>query len=355
MLAADPADALRVLVQPIVDLQRGLVTGYEALGRVVDPEGRGIDQWLTAAWRTGHGIALETALARTALALRPGLPDNCFLTVNASPVVVVSTELARVLHGAGDLRGLVLEVTEHADAADPGELVRACDRWRAAGAIIAVDDLGAGHSGLNRMHQLRPQLIKIDRELVCGIDQDPARRTLVEMIGVAADRLDAWVLAEGVDSEDELRTLADLGVPLVQGFLLGRPGSPWPDLADPVTALLGRHRRRAPGPGLAALVEPATWVGRPGDARPEALRHGDVHVVCDDGMRPLAMAADPTLPQLTQRCRAVGLDDDPRQVLARVRTRPAHGRFDPTVVVDAAGRYVGVVRAERLIDHLVAG
>ena len=87
--------------------------------------------------------------------------------------------------------------------------------------MIAVDDTGAGYAGLHHLISVRPEIIKLDRTLVAGIDTDRPRRALVEMFGSFANRFDAWVLAEGVETAAELATLRRIGVPLAQGFLLG--------------------------------------------------------------------------------------------------------------------------------------
>ena len=122
-----------------------------------------------------------------------------------------------------DLSQLVVEVTEAAPVEDYAALLRALAVLRDAGAWIAVDDAGAGYASLNHVIQIRPDFVKLDRALVMDVDRDPAKHALVETFGVLAGRLDAWLLAEGIEREGEREVLAAMGVPLAQGFGLARP------------------------------------------------------------------------------------------------------------------------------------
>jgi len=339
-----------VVFQPIVDVRRSVVVGYEALGRIADDErGRDITDWLSLAHAIGEGASFEALLVAAALEARESLPPNCFLSVNATPTALVSSELRSLLAGESDLRGLMIEITEQEREPDTAALAEACERFRTAGAMIAVDDLGAGFAGLNRLHQLRPQLLKFDRQLIENVDHDAAKRIVIETIGLAADRLDAWVLAEGIERSDELAAVARLGVPLAQGKFLGGPEPDWSDLTPQADATLRSVEAARTHPNLGPLIERAGWVGVPGDPLPAELEHGDIHVLCDDTMRPLGVAVDGGLPFVVQRCDPAGVDDSPQQVLARMMARPPTTRYSPVVVIDPAGRYLGVVKVDRLI------
>ena len=222
--------------QPIVDLARGVVVGYEALARFSEPGPRGPDQWFSAARAAGRLAELEAAALRAALRHRDALPVNTFLTVNLGPDVLTHPVVQRTLEEAGRLDGVFIELTEHAPIGSWQTLLEQLDRLREAGALIAMDDAGAGHAGLNTMLRLRPDLIKLDRDLVTDVHQDEAKRVLVEMVGTLADRLDAWLLAEGIETWAEAEVLARMGIPLGQGYFLARPAPPWAGL-DPDTAL----------------------------------------------------------------------------------------------------------------------
>ena len=120
-LTADPS-ALQLVFQPIVDVARGVVAGYETLARFRaadgSPSSATPDRWFAAADAAGIGARVEALVVRRCLELRHDLPPNCFLTVNVSPHLLTEPELAEVLLAAGDLTPLVLEFTEHQDVAD---------------------------------------------------------------------------------------------------------------------------------------------------------------------------------------------------------------------------------------------
>ncbi len=101
---------------------------------------------------------------------------------------------------------------------------------RARGARLAVDDMGAGYSGLRQITTVQPSYLKLDRSLVSGIDGDGDRAALVEALVGYAEHVGSLLVAEGIESPAELRTLLELGVPLAQGFYLGRPAVPWPQV-----------------------------------------------------------------------------------------------------------------------------
>jgi hypothetical protein len=125
---------------------------------------------------------------------------------------------------------VVLEITEHAAVADYELLERALAPHRASGLRLAVDDAGAGYASFRHVLRLQPEFIKIDLSLVRDIHLDPVRQALTSSLLAVARTGGAQLVAEGVETQDELDTLARLGVTLVQGYLLGRP------TADPAPA-----------------------------------------------------------------------------------------------------------------------
>jgi EAL domain-containing protein (putative c-di-GMP-specific phosphodiesterase class I) len=355
---ADPS-LLRLVYQPIVDLQRGTVAGYETLARFSTPDGRPSeatpDLWFAAADAVGRGAELEAIVVRQALAVLPTLPPNCFLTVNVSPHLLTQPELAEPLLAVDDLAPLVLELTEHQAVADLRPLVDLRDRLRAKGALLALDDAGSGYSGLQQITQFRPQLIKLDRALVAGVDGDEVKLALVEMLGEFGGRIDAWLLAEGIETWGELQAFLRLQVPLGQGWLLGRPGPPWVQLDPEVRDRLRRQAAQALlTEYVAGLAEPVLVV------RDGAVPAGTVGVEVDEFGHPRWLliphrrGEDPPghrrAPVSLRVPASAGLSD----VARRVAARPEENRFDPIVCVDAHGAAVGVVRVERLLLQLAA-
>lgn len=217
------AEGPRMALQPIVDTVTGGVYGYEALARFDDFEGWAPDRWFHEAARVGLGHELEIAAIRAALRLLPSLSADLHLSVNISAqTLCTSTEAVDLLAGLHSPR-LVVELTEHTEVHDYDHLMHAMSRVRAAGAVIAIDDAGTGWSGLDRLLLLRPEVLKLDRALIQGIAHDSGRQALcAAMVGFTA-RTGSRLVAEGVETGEDLDALRVLGVPLVQGFFVGRP------------------------------------------------------------------------------------------------------------------------------------
>jgi EAL domain-containing protein (putative c-di-GMP-specific phosphodiesterase class I) len=117
----------------------------------------------------------------------------------------------------------VLEITEHAVVSDYQELQSALVNLRRAGVRIAIDDAGAGFASMRHIVKLAPDMIKLDMSLTRGIDQDPALRAMASALIAFAQETRSTVIAEGVETAEELEALRHLGVHRVQGFLLGMP------------------------------------------------------------------------------------------------------------------------------------
>jgi EAL domain-containing protein (putative c-di-GMP-specific phosphodiesterase class I) len=151
-------------------------------------------------------------------------PHEIFMSVNVSPATTVSPELAALVADAPAHR-VVVELTEHHRIDCYDALLGALDRLRAHGARIAVDDAGAGHAGLQHILRLHPEVLKLDMALTRGIDADPARRALATALVHFAEDIDSVIVAEGVETIEELDVLRSLAVRCAQGYLLGLPGA----------------------------------------------------------------------------------------------------------------------------------
>ncbi len=354
----DSPDTLRLVFQPIVDVARGVVAGYETLARFTGADGRPSphtpDRWFAAADAAGIGARVEAMVVERCLRLRADLPPNCFLTVNVSPHLLPEPELAEVLLGAGDLAPLVLELTEHQDVADLRPLLDLRDRLRDRGALVALDDAGSGYSGLQQLTAVRPQMIKLDRALVAGADTDEVKLALAQLLGEFGGRIDAWLLAEGVETWAEMEAFVRLGVPLAQGWLLGRPGPPWATLDPGVAERLRRnHLRGRLVENVVSLVETVELVG--GDRQPTGPGNA---VRVDPAGRPAGLLlahrrdGDPPGHRPAPVSLRVPASAPVVEVAQRVVTRPESCRFDPVVVVDDVGAVTGLVRVEALLARL---
>lgn len=342
-LLADPDD-LTLVFQPIVDLATATVAGYEAQARF--PGLAGPDVWFAAAADAGIGAELEALALHKALATVDELPGNTFLTVNVSPHLLGADAVQTALATRPDLHRVVVELTEHTPVDDVGALREQCDALRRRGALIALDDAGSGYSGLQQLAALRPQVVTLDRALVSDADADPVRVALAEMLGEFARRIDAWMLAEGMETPGELAAFARLGVPLGQGWLLGRPAPTFQPLAPDVVALVRAQVARARlTDSVASLLRPIRQTGAdgPGDVPPTVLvgPHGEpVSLLLADLRTGETYSAPVSL--------RVHPSADIGETLQRALTRPPAQRFDPVLCTDPAGAVVGLLRVEDL-------
>jgi len=214
-------ELLAMTFQPILDTDSGSTAGVEALARFYDGSSDP-SMFFAEAHSAQLGIELELLAIEKALACLPRLPDAWFLTVNVGPETIVSRQFAETLGGV-DARRVVMELTEHRRVADYAGLMRTLQTLRATGARLAIDDTGAGFSSLSHILKLATDFIKLDRDLVAGIDLDPVRRLLAASLVHFAAGTGSEIIAEGVETQDELETLESLGVHLSQGYHHGRP------------------------------------------------------------------------------------------------------------------------------------
>jgi diguanylate cyclase (GGDEF)-like protein len=232
-------EELAMVVQPIVDLRSGAIHAFEALARFgTDGSGSPL-QWFSLADELGEREALERACLREALELFCRRPPRTSLAVNLSAPALLDRRTLRMLDQMPDLTGLIIEVTEEALVQNEAQLAGAMEPLRARGARMAVDDIGAGYSGLSQITAVQPSYLKLDRSLIKGIDDDDGRAPLVSALTSYAERAGILLVAEGMECESELRTLIDLGVPLGQGFYLARPAAPWPSVPPSALSFAG--------------------------------------------------------------------------------------------------------------------
>jgi len=214
-------DDLKMVFQPIVTIASGRTIGFEALARFPDREGGPAGVFDEAA-RLGIGAELEIRAAQAAFARLDQLPDDCYLAVNVSPETLgLSAFLERL--AALDAARIVVEITEHAAVRDYEHLQRSIAEIRRLNARLAIDDVGAGFSGLNHILRLEPDLLKMDGELVEGIDTDPARRAMAAALVSYARHTGTGLIAERIETAAERQALIDLGVACGQGYHFAKP------------------------------------------------------------------------------------------------------------------------------------
>lgn len=214
-------DSLAIAYQPIHRLDTGAPVGVESLARFADHDLRSPDQWFGEADLVGLGVELEMLAVRQAIRGLPYIPADLYLAVNVSPQTAMSEALAEAVRNTPAGR-LVVEVTEHSTVTDAAALSAALDRLRGH-ARIAIDDVGAGYSGLRRILDLKPDILKLDMSLTRDIDRDPARTALAQAMVAFAEGIGCRIVAEGIETDGEWATLAGLGVGYGQGWHFSRP------------------------------------------------------------------------------------------------------------------------------------
>jgi EAL domain-containing protein (putative c-di-GMP-specific phosphodiesterase class I) len=211
-----------LVYQPMYDLATGRSVGIEALSRFESLPLRTPDVWYAEAASLGLGPSLEACAALKALSALDALPPPMFVAINGSPEFVASDALSRVLAGV-DIGRVVIEITEHACVTEYAPLLEAMAPLRAAGLRIAIDDTGAGYASMRHILRIEPDLIKLDISLTRGIDRDRKRRALASALIAFAAEAGIKIIAEGVETAQELNTLQALGVGYGQGYYLAQP------------------------------------------------------------------------------------------------------------------------------------
>jgi EAL domain-containing protein (putative c-di-GMP-specific phosphodiesterase class I)/FixJ family two-component response regulator len=215
---------LDLVGQPICSLETSQVVGVEMLARFRGPPHRGPHRWFAEAEEVGLRSKLELLAAKRAFARLGELPLHSYLSVNASPAVAMSKSFRRIIESAPSER-IVIEITENAPIANYSRLNAAMAPMRAAGVRLAIDDAGAGFASLRHILLLNPEIIKLDTTLIAGIENNRSAQALAAGLISFAARVGATIVAEGVETPEQLDALRVLGVPYGQGYYLGRPTS----------------------------------------------------------------------------------------------------------------------------------
>ena len=215
--------------QPIVDLETRTVFAFEALVR--GPAGEGAAS-IFAQVDASNRYVFDQAARRRAieLACARGLHESgARLSINFMPNAMydparcVRASLAAARRAALDPSRLIFEMVEHEEVGDVSKAREIFRVYRTHGISNALDDFGAGHSGLVLLAELEPDIVKLDMALIRGIDTSARRRAIVAATAGMCRELDIRLVAEGIETRSEATTLSGLGINLMQGYLFGRP------------------------------------------------------------------------------------------------------------------------------------
>jgi diguanylate cyclase (GGDEF)-like protein len=234
---------LSALFQPIIDLKSGEFLGFEGLirGPADSPLHSPINLF-GAAEQQGLQLELEMLSRQVVLETfaKLNLPGNLFLNVSpetlTNPSFKDGQTLAFLKQLGLDPARVIIEITENQPTFDFEGMRDALLHYRGMGFKIAIDDLGEGFSSLRLWSELRPEFIKIDMHFVQGVDRDPIKLQFLKSIQHIAESCGTHVIAEGVETEAELRVVKDIGIALGQGYFIARPSPTPPLLASTETS-----------------------------------------------------------------------------------------------------------------------
>ncbi len=231
---------IRSVYEPIVEVKSRTVFGYEALAR--GPRDHALHSPLalfSIAEEEGLTYPLDCLCRRSGLIGAKGLPEGTHLFLNVRPTAIHdpdfrSAALRKTLEVCGLApHDVVLEISEQ-ESIENFEIFREIrDYYRKLGFRIALDDTGAGYASLEAVVELAPDFIKVDRAFVRGVDEDPSRQELLHALQKVAKSLGSEIIAEGLDTLEELATLGALGIRYGQGWLFGHPNPLRSDLDEP--------------------------------------------------------------------------------------------------------------------------
>ena len=306
------SDGLYPVFQPIASLRDGSIYSHEALIR--GPQGTSFhapDALLAAAAWESLNFEFENCCVIAALGHWGKLRESGRLFVNISAEVLVQVlkqcgrdALLSLVRGFGVLpRMLVLEITEYERVTDMEQLANVVREIRSEGVSLALDDFGDGRSSLRLWSQLKPEFVKIDKYFTKDISQHADKLKTIQALQQIAEIFDTALVAEGIETEDDLRVLRDLGIAYGQGYFLGRPAPLPREQIEPVAMEVLRDRRVAVYPELrrashtghihsiAVVDAPCVQLGTTNDELARLfLARTDLHAVAVvEGSRPVGI------------------------------------------------------------------
>lgn len=215
-------NAMDIFFQPIFNLRNNEIVGFESLSRFNAEPYRTPDIWFREAATVGLGQQLELRAIEQATRKISQFNPEVYLSINASPEYILNGALLKALAHT-DTRRIVLEVTEHTPITDYRAFREALAPLRERGVRLAIDDAGAGYSSFQHVLELEADMLKLDSSLTRGLNQEPRKALLAKSICAFARATDCKIVAEGIETEQELNTLKEIGVDMAQGFYLGHP------------------------------------------------------------------------------------------------------------------------------------
>jgi len=241
---------ISTVYQPIISLLDGKIIGYEALSRgPVDSPLQSPDKLFKAAQIYNKTWELEQLCRIKAIERATNLERNKYLFINVDPHIFkdekfkkgFTKEFLAEHNMSPDC--IIFEITEKTCIEDYKSFKQALNNYVDQGYKIAVDDTGSGYSGLKMLNETKPHYVKIDMDLIRNVNRDFFKQSLIECFVKLSEATNMKLIAEGIETEEELRTLINLGVYAGQGFFISRPAETFVDISKSVKDLIIRHNK----------------------------------------------------------------------------------------------------------------
>lgn len=219
--------AFTMAFQPIVDVERATTVAYEALVRGEQGESawdilQRVDD--TLLYRFDQACRVKAIELASRLGMQEILSINFLPNAVYEPSACIQATLQAADRHAWPIERINFEIVESEAVTDRRHLKHIVDTYHSMGFSTALDDFGAGHANLDLLTELHPETLKLDRQLVTGIDRDPRRQTLVRAAIGMAEGIGCKLIAEGIETAAEARWLRDAGISRQQGYFFARPG-----------------------------------------------------------------------------------------------------------------------------------
>ncbi|MHC1699375.1 MAG: GGDEF domain-containing protein [Humidesulfovibrio sp.] len=379
---------VRAVFQPIADFTTGTILAWEALAR--GPEGTAFQSpamLFDFAEQSGKLFALERLCREKAISTMGSIAPGQKLFLNIHPKTMADPEFTHgktleLLEAVGLApENIVFEITERHSITEFALFHRTLDHYRSQGYLVAIDDAGAGYSGLTSIAQIRPDFIKIDMSLIQGIDKDPVKRALIETFVTFADKIGSKIIAEGIESQAQAACLIDIGVHYGQGFYLAKPAAPKPPLSLDTTYLRANKQEQTrintsclmPIGNLveAAQVRPAGMLV-PDAQQCFASSRQQTSIVIVDEERPIglvmeyqlnrqlsgqfgsALYAKRPVEAIMDRSPLIVDEATPVEQTAKAAMQREKIKAYDDIVVTSQGRVLGIVTVQRLLSTLAS-
>ncbi|MGL6104958.1 GGDEF domain-containing protein [Romboutsia sp.] len=243
-------EAINIVYQPIVSIIQCEIIGYEALAR--GPEGSVLqypDKLFETARKYNKTWELESLCRIKAIQGANIIPENKFLFINVDPHIFRDENFKRgvtkefIEKNNMSCEHIIFEITEKTSIGDYANFKKALENYTDQGFKIAIDDTGAGYSGLKTITETKPNYVKIDMDIIRDIDKDTFKQALIEAFVKLSISTSMKLIAEGIETEAELLTLINLGVCHGQGYFLGRPDRKFQELNDKVKEKIEKYNK----------------------------------------------------------------------------------------------------------------